>query len=68
MADVYITKQDDMIDEICFRKYGATSPYTEAVLAANPGVAKLCPFLPAGVSIVLPDVPPQDVQSVAVWD
>jgi len=59
----YLTKQDDMIDAICYRQYGATAAYTEAVLAVNPGLAEQCPFLPVGVTVALPVFPQPQVQS-----
>lgn len=42
---------------------------TEAVLAANPGIADLGPILPHGAELVLPDTSPQPaVQTVQLWD
>lgn len=42
----------------------------EAVLEANPGLANRGPVLPAGVTIVLPDITPQalDSQETHLWD
>lgn len=40
--------QGDTIDAICQRVYGRTAGVTEAVLAANPGIADLGPILPHG--------------------
>ncbi len=62
--------QGDTIDAICQRVYGRTASVTEAVLAANPGIADLGPILPHGTELVLPDISPQQqaVQTVQLWD
>lgn len=56
MSQTYRTKDGDMLDAICFERYGATSGTVEAVLAANPGLAELGPVYDAGVDILLPDI------------
>jgi phage tail protein X len=68
----YRTKDGDMVDLICFRHYGRTAAVTEAVLAANPGLAARGPMLPAGVEIVLPDFGtpedrPVEKETVRLW-
>lgn len=74
MADViYITKEGDMVDLICFRHYGHTVGTTEKVLAANPGLAELGPVPPKGTEIVLPDLgapeqQPPVQETVRLWD
>jgi phage tail protein X len=74
MADVtYITKYGDMVDLICFRHYGHTIGTTEKVLAANPGLAALCPLPPKGTRILLPDLGAPAKQTpvkktVRLWD
>jgi phage tail protein X len=60
MAVRYTTAPDEMLDAICKRHYGCERGSTEAVLAANPGLAALGPTLPAGVEIELPDLPPAE--------
>ncbi|QNT25269.1 tail protein X [Ralstonia solanacearum] len=62
--------QGDTIDAICLRVYGRTASVTEAVLAANPGIADLGPILPHGTELVLPDISPQQqaAQTVQLWD
>ena len=65
MASTYITKQGEMVDEICWKVYG--SGYMSMigpVLAANPGLADIALDLPAGVTISLPDQPSQAPVSV----
>lgn len=56
MAARYRTIAGDMVDAICSAHYGAEANYTEAVYAANPGLAAMGPILPDGVSIFLPDL------------
>ena len=55
-AGAYFTADDDVLDEICWRRYGREDA-VPAVLAANPRLADAGPVLPAGVLIVLPDLP-----------
>lgn len=63
------TLQGDTVDAVCQRVYGRTAGVTEAVLAANPGLADLGPVLPHGTVIDLPDTTPQPaVQRVQLWD
>lgn len=66
----YITRQGDMVDGICRRHYGTERVTTERVLDANPGLAALGPVLEEGVTIRLPDLPPQPkiVPTVNLWD
>lgn len=57
------------IDQVCRAAYGDESVYLEAVLAANPGLARLSLVLPAGTDIVLPDVSlPRTRSVVSLWD
>jgi phage tail protein X len=69
MRQQYTTKANDMVDAIAYRVYGATSGYTEAILAANPGLANDGPLLPAGRTITLPDLTDQapQIQTVKLW-
>ena len=53
---IYITKDGDMLDKICWEYYGKSSGYMEQVLAVNPGLAELGPVYNAGVSIELPEI------------
>ena len=66
----YRTIAGDMLDAICYQHYGGTKGYVEAVLEANPGLAKESPLLPAGLIIMLPDLPtlPQQLSVVRLWD
>lgn len=56
MSMSYITRQDDMLDWICWRHYGKSSGFVEAVYEANPDLSSLPLRLPAGVLIVLPTI------------
>lgn len=59
-----------MIDAICRHAYGDESGYVEAVLEANPGLAKLPAPLPIGTKLTLPDLvnASQAVPVVTLWD
>lgn len=48
--------QGETVDALCLRVLGRTAGVTEAVLAANPGLADLGPVLPMGQLVQLPDV------------
>lgn len=70
MAATYITSAGDLVDAVAFRFYGSTANrVVEQVLVANPGLADLGPELPAGLTIVLPDIAaPAQEQGVRLWD
>ena len=69
MATTYITVQDDRLDRICQRHYGACRGVVEQVLAANPRLADQPPLLPAGVRIRLPEISPsRERPQVRLWD
>lgn len=53
----YSTKNGDMLDAVCWNYYGRSSGAVELVLEANRGLADYGPELPAGLVIVLPDLP-----------
>ena len=65
---VYTTLAGDMVDAVCHAHYGRRPGAVEAVLAANPGLAAMGPILPAGVRIVLPDLPAPGPSTVRLWD
>lgn len=56
MSGTYRTIEGDMLDAICKARLGSEA-HVPAVLAANPGLADLGPVYPAGVLIMLPDLP-----------
>lgn len=69
MSRVYVTRQGDMVDEVCRRVYGREAGAAEAVYAANPGLADFGPRLAAGVRITLPDLDPAPAAAtVRLWD
>lgn len=64
-------QQGDTVDLICWRTYGRTANITEAVYAANPGLAELGPILPHGQLINLPaleNTPTRADTRVNLWD
>lgn len=63
------TRQDDTVDSLCWRHYGATRGLVEAVLLANPGLADAGPVLPQGLQVRMPVVTARPVQPVIqLWD
>lgn len=65
----YRTKDGDTVDWICWKHYGRSSGTCEAVLDANPGLADTGDVLPAGVLVMLPDLPePNRAYTVRLWD
>jgi phage tail protein X len=69
MSQLYVTRQFDELDEICWRYYKRTQQTVEAVLLANPNLADLMPILPEGVTILLPDLPaPSTSETVRIWE
>lgn len=70
MSEIYIAKDDDMIDAICWRYYskGQQPLAVERVYEANRGLAQLGAKLKAGTSVVLPDLPsPEATPIVRIW-
>lgn len=66
----YVTQQGDMVDAIAKRAYGDEhTGATEAILAANKGLADHGPLLPANLTIALPDLtrPTPQIASVDLW-
>ncbi|MDT8428482.1 MAG: tail protein X [Pseudomonadales bacterium] len=53
---LYRAKEGEMVDEICWLRYGKTRGVVEKVLAANPGLAAKGPRLPAGTLVELPEI------------
>lgn len=69
MSQVYVTRQFDMVDLICWRYYGRTQGTVEAVLAVNQNLADLAPILPEGLRILLPDLPaPDTTETLRIWN
>ena len=69
MSQLYVTRQFDELDDICWRYYGRTQQTVETVLLTNPDLADMLPILPEGVTIMLPDIPtPSTSETVRIWD
>lgn len=67
----YLTRQDDILDDVVFRYYGDTERrIVETVLEANRGLADCGPVLPAGLAITLPDRAPEKPAETLtrLWD
>ncbi|WP_264687463.1 tail protein X [Wolbachia endosymbiont (group B) of Erynnis tages] len=65
----YITRENEMLDYICFKRYGYSSGAVEIVLEANPGLAEYGSFLPTGLKIRLPRIQEQLKKSkLKVWE
>ena len=70
MAVEYIPSDGDTADQIAWGYYGPRDGLAvERLLDANPGLADRGPLLPAGITIVLPDLPmPATQQGIRLWD
>jgi phage tail protein X len=69
----YITRQNDVLDDVVFRYYGDTDrEIVETVLEANRsiGLADYGPVLPEGITIMLPEREPEPpIQTLTrLWD
>ncbi|MCB5201733.1 tail protein X [Neorhizobium sp. T786] len=70
MAETYIARDGDMVDEICWRFYAkAQQPLAvERVLEANRGLASPGVKLKAGTRVFLPDLPkPESTPIIRIW-
>lgn len=68
MMMYYKTKENDMLDLICWKHYGFSSEAVEVVLRANSGLAEY-ELLPAGLIIKLPVIQRTiQKQVVKLWD
>ena len=65
----YRTKDDDMLDAICYRYYGVQSGAVELVLEANQNLSRQNEQLPSGLIITLPDLPTteKDITPIRLW-
>lgn len=65
-----LAQQNDTVDAICWRHFGATAGVVEQTLKLNPGLVNQGVILDHGTSVLLPDaVPPQVVKpTVKLWD
>lgn len=69
-ADIYVSRQGDMVDEIAWRFYGRTSGgIVEWLLEINHGLADQGAVLPAGVRIKLPPLSAREQDwEGSLWD
>ncbi|MGE4336268.1 MAG: tail protein X [Pigmentiphaga sp.] len=67
MATITRTADGDVLDTLCHRHYGHLTGTVEAVLAANPGLPAVPQPYPAGLLILLPDLPVQKSETVRLW-
>nr|WP_237342972.1 tail protein X [Wolbachia endosymbiont of Folsomia candida] len=66
---VYLAKENEMLDLICWRHYGFTDGVVELVLETNPGLAEYGSFLPAGLKIKLPVIQePLKRSTLKIWE
>jgi phage tail protein X len=65
----YRTKENDIIDWICWKYYGFTSGAVEEALQTNPFVAEYDDYLPEGLLVYLPEISKENsVKRVKLWD
>lgn len=63
------TQQGESVDALCWRHYGRTQGAVEAVLQANPGLARHGLVLPQGILVHMPALSaPPPKQTVSLWD
>lgn len=63
MSKRVITRDGDVLDDLCWRHYGRVD-VLPSVLEANPDLAQRPPVLTAGLVILLPDLPTPSVSPV----
>ena len=68
MAQTYRTKDGDVLDELVWNQYPKRRVMgtVEKVLAANYGLAEYGPYLPQGLLITFPDLPPEPPRKMTV--
>lgn len=69
MATQVRTLQGESVDALCWRHYGRTQGAVEAVLQANPGLARYGLILPQGLLVHMPALSaPPPKTTVTLWD
>lgn len=68
MALIVKTIGGEMLDAIAHKHYKGLAGATEALLEANVGLSRLGPVLPAGIEIVLPELPEVKPEVIKLWD
>lgn len=66
----YRTKDNEMLDTLCYRFYSTIQQTVEKVLEANPHLADLGSILPANTMIYFPDLTPAPTiyETIKLWD
>lgn len=64
MTTYYYTRENEMLDYICWKHYGYSGGAVELVLESNPGLAEHGSFLPAGLKIKLPVIQKTSQESI----
>ena len=66
----YRTKDDDILDALCFKIYGTTTGTVETVLNVNPHLADCGAILPEGLLIHFPprSTSPTINPTIKLWD
>jgi phage tail protein X len=68
MSIIYVTKDGDVLDQICQNYYSSTDKIIEQVLEVNPHLANLEAIFTAGIKITLPDIVIQkESEVVKLW-
>lgn len=67
MAKIIRTSDGDRLDTLCYRYYGNLNGTVEAVIDANPGLAKMAQPFASGILITLPDFPAKVNKPVQLW-
>ena len=71
MSDqLYRSKEGEPVDYIAWKQYGNQNAGTvEKVFLANPGLSQYDDTLPAGLVVVLPEMPKsEERKTVKLWD
>lgn len=65
-----LAQAGETLDQLVWRAIGMAAPAVEAVLAANPGLADLGPFLPRATPVIIPvgSDAPAPSRLVQLWD
>ena len=68
MSIIYLTKDGDVLDQICQNYYGKTSKIVEQVIEANPHIVELEAVFETGIKITLPDISGEkESETVKLW-
>ena len=68
MSIIYLTKDGDILDQICQNYYGKTSKIVEQVIEANPHIVEVDPVFEAVIKITLPYISGEkESETVKLW-